>query len=329
MPRRFGKTVSTASFIAALLVSSPRINIAVFSPTQRQSSMLTGAIKTILRQIQGRIRRGMKITKDNEEVVEVRFDDQPEACEMRSLPASETGTRGTTAGVVVCEEFMQIPVDFFRKVVVPLLGVADTQILCISTPLGLDTYYVEMVQARKVDGGPLFDLLEVTLMCDACLKKKSPMCIHYLDRQPRWKPSAKLGLLREVLQIGVDDGDNTFLNENMGVRTGLSNCVFLRSSLDRWLLCPPARRERPHNDTVYVLVDPTGGGYSELAIMCVYLVPNRNRQSLLPFTIRVSRSLHKAREEHRRWRCVLARMRVATWAHELPQSSLPMRARAM
>jgi hypothetical protein len=288
MPRRFGKTTATASFVGAVMLSSPRIAIVVFSPTQRQSSMLTTAIKTLIQLIAPKLDRAVTILKDNEETIVLRFDNQREYCTLCSYPSSERGVRGATGDMVIGEEFMQLDPAFFRKVIVPMLGVADTTLLCISTPLGADSYYDELVKTRDTLGQPLFEVLQITLMCNKCLAANRSFCVHLLDRQPSWKPTDRLSMMKLVMQIGVDPDDTVFLNENMGVQTALANCVFARDMLDRWNLLLPSKRTTPYKNRVYVMIDPSGGGHSEIAIICLYLVQRKEYKDGLPYTARVS-----------------------------------------
>lgn len=63
-PRRWGKTWSVASFAAALLLSVPKVKIAIFSTGKRTSSALMEIIITFIKNIEGGQKRIVKKTSE-------------------------------------------------------------------------------------------------------------------------------------------------------------------------------------------------------------------------------------------------------------------------
>ena len=53
----------------------------------------------------------------------------------------------------------------WQEVVIPLLGVNGTSIVAISTPLGEDNWYSELIQSRMDDGSQLFNVIQYSLVC--------------------------------------------------------------------------------------------------------------------------------------------------------------------
>jgi hypothetical protein len=58
----------------------------------------------------------------------------------------------------------------FDEVIVPLLGVKDTAVIGISTPLDENNFYSQMIDLKQEDGvTPLFNVVSISLICDKCL----------------------------------------------------------------------------------------------------------------------------------------------------------------
>jgi hypothetical protein len=73
---------------------------------------------------------------------------------------------------VILEEASRLDRAVFTEVVVPLLGVKDTAVLAISTPLDETNFYSQMLELTQDDGvTPLFNVISVSLICDECKKK--------------------------------------------------------------------------------------------------------------------------------------------------------------
>lgn len=57
----------------------------------------------------------------------------------------------------------------FQEVIVPLLGVKDTAVLGISTPLDDTNFYSQMTEMKAEDGKtPLFNVITISLICEVC-----------------------------------------------------------------------------------------------------------------------------------------------------------------
>ena len=89
----------------------------------------------------------------------------------------------------------------FYEVIVPLLEVENTALICISTPQDSMNFYSEMFTLKTPDGKvssivslllffltntfsqkPLFNTLEVSLVCAACKASENPeRCPHMSD----------------------------------------------------------------------------------------------------------------------------------------------------
>lgn len=82
------------------------------------------------------------------------------------------GLKGVGAKIVILEEASRLDRAVFTEVVVPLLGVKDTAVLAISTPLDENNFYSQMLELTQDDGvTPLFNVISVSLICDECKQK--------------------------------------------------------------------------------------------------------------------------------------------------------------
>ena len=88
------------------------------------------------------------------------------------------------------QEASRLDQEVFQEVVVPLLGVRDTALIGISTPLDANNFYSELVQSVKPDGSPLFNVVTIRLLCEDCEKAGRMQCPHNVDVPP-WKSSER------------------------------------------------------------------------------------------------------------------------------------------
>ena len=100
------------------------------------------------------------------------------------------GLKGVGGKVIILEEASRLDQAVFQEVVVPLLGVRDTALIGISTPLDENNFYSELVQSKKPDGEPLFNVVTIRLLCDVCEKAGVMHCPHNADVPP-WKSSER------------------------------------------------------------------------------------------------------------------------------------------
>ena len=83
--------------------------------------------------------------------------------------------------MIILEEASRLDQAVFQEVVVPLLGVRDTALIGISTPLDENNFYSELVQSKKPDGNLLFNVVTIRLLCDECEKTGQMHCPHNAD----------------------------------------------------------------------------------------------------------------------------------------------------
>jgi hypothetical protein len=151
----------------------------------------------------------------------------------------------------------------FTEVVLPLLGVRDTVLLAISTPLESSNFYSQLLAAKKPNGSTLFKVIQIQLICAECLAKGiTDNCPHGAPL-PQWKSSARGDLVKTLMS----SDEQMFLREQAGVVTENDTNAFDVESI--------IRMEHPSTYVninssfpaeLYVAIDPAGGGASEFAL---------------------------------------------------------------
>ena len=162
-------------------------------------------------------------------------------------------------------------ISIFHEVIVPLLEMDSTALICISTPQDRSNYYsvmFDMVDPKSKE--PLFNTIELSLVCDACKAGPHPeKCTHMQHLLPKWKSSAKQSMVRQIYA----DNSADMLRESMGVITEETTAVFEST----WVQALRDRQrfvEAQPLKYIYIGCDPNGGGSSQMAIFSVTMENN-------------------------------------------------------
>lgn len=164
----------------------------------------------------------------------------------------------------------------FKDVVVPLLGLEQTVLVMISTPVDSFNFFTKLMDVKNErTGEPLFLRVQMRLACDRCIAaERAHLCKHKMKYLPPWKSEEKQDYMRMVLM----DSTETMARENMGVVMDAGSSVIEKRFIERWL-----KKERyvpsPHfkADAVVITLDPNGSNAataSEMAIVSTALTWN-------------------------------------------------------
>jgi len=159
---------------------------------------------------------------------------------------------------------------------VPLLGVANTALLGISTPMGEDDYYAQLTKLKDENERPLFKSLSIELCCPACRAKDATatQCVHRIDMLPEWKSEGRHEKVKRIMASVPE----LYMREALGVVASEKYGVFSSTQTSKLAGClsglqgttteiGTSCRDHP----VFVVVDPTGGGPSKLALISVWV----------------------------------------------------------
>lgn len=231
-PRRFGKTTAVAMFVAALMCCCPRMWVSIFSTGKRASKSLLVQIKEIISAVPTMEKRVISSNVEELWVQPVNTTTKKDQSRCYSYPSSVKGLKGVSAKVIVMEEASRLSTDVFYEVVVPLLGVNNTAVLGISTPLGEDNYYSALTNLKDENERPLFRSMSVELVCPVCRKKDENQisCVHRMDVLPPWKSQNRQEKVRRIMSSCPE----LFMQEAMGIVVSSRNGVFTASLFQRF-----------------------------------------------------------------------------------------------
>ena len=168
--------------------------------------------------------------------------------------------------MIILEEASRLDEAVFTEVCLPLLGVSNTSLLAISTPLEENNFFSQLLLAKKPNGAPLFKNITIELVCAACREAKSLDCPHMAAKLPSWKSAARGELVKTLMENNKD----MWLREQAGVITTRDTAAFDRASVDTCFAAAnrfPILKLVPQDDRLYVSIDPSGGGFSQTACM--------------------------------------------------------------
>jgi hypothetical protein len=166
--------------------------------------------------------------------------------------------------VIILEEASRLDEAVFTEVCLPLLGVSNTSLIAISTPLEQNNFFSQLLMSKKPNGAPLFKTIQIELICAACKELKVLDCPHMASKLPSWKSIARGELVKTLMENNKD----MWLREQAGVITTRDTAAFDRISVDfAFANRFPFNLLVPQDDRMYVSIDPSGGGFSQTACM--------------------------------------------------------------
>jgi hypothetical protein len=185
------------------------------------------------------------------------------------------GLKGVGAKVVCLEEASRLDPAVFQEVIVPLLGVKDTAVLGISTPLDDTNFYSQMTEMKQEDGKtPLFNVITISLICEECAAKDMQgqiTCPHKQNEIPPWKTERRQALVRKLLESNPE----LYKREQLGVITGNNNNAFPAQGISRFEAT--SAEHALTIDVLFCCIDPAGGGSSCAAVLSGYLYDGRSK----------------------------------------------------
>jgi hypothetical protein len=161
------------------------------------------------------------------------------------------------ANIIYGEEAAYLSTALFYEMIVPMLNVAGTSLICISSPRGRFNVYSELLDTKLPDGTPMFHVVKVNMMCDACRAqgKEEHECKH-APQPPPWKNIEN----QERTRLIYGAKTTMFRREILGQITDEGGLAFAPDSLVRFF--QRSRFEERHDTPryIYVALDPNGGG---------------------------------------------------------------------
>ena len=175
------------------------------------------------------------------------------------------GIRGIDADIIFLEEAAFIPVEVIQVIILPLARLRNAALIGISTPgTDEDGFFNEIIKLKDPNdpNDTMFDIVTIGLVCEACKRRKvGEKCQHLSHLQPSWISSKGVDDVRAMMK-GMS---KTFMQENMGMHISSMHRYFKATLVERVFESEPVAFCRPPR-TVYIGIDPSGGGNSNYAI---------------------------------------------------------------
>ena len=173
---------------------------------------------------------------------------------------------------MMLEEAARISPSTFYEVMVPLLTVANTTLLGITTPMEVTNFYNQLMELTNSDGSPMFRRLIIHRTCAACAVGPHPeQCMHRMNEAPAWKTVDAMEKVQRIMKTQPELATREIAGMAVKpIATGFDP-IYIRR-FETAPAYPPSAVALRH---FFVSFDPSGGGHnSEAAITCGYFVPH-------------------------------------------------------
>ncbi|KAK3255106.1 hypothetical protein CYMTET_35733 [Cymbomonas tetramitiformis] len=172
--------------------------------------------------------------------------------------------KGVGAKVIILEEASRLDEAVFTEVIVPLLNVRDTAMLAISTPLDENNFYSTLLNMKDpVTRGPMFNVLEIKLICDVCSAKGvKDVCVHRRELIPPWKNDHRRESMTKAL---FESQPRMYMQEQLGISSSTDARCFDVASVDDFGNSSSHLEGDPKH--AFVGIDTCGGGSNFMALV--------------------------------------------------------------
>lgn len=262
-PRRFGKTIATSMFIAAYLICVEGAEVAVFSPSKRQSVMLLESVDKFIHILGA----SSRISVRNQEKLFISgtksYNDIRKSF---YYPAVINSLRGVSGKTLILEEMAMLPQQVFYEVILPLMQLSDAYLIGISTIKDESNFMTKYIRQKDQFGESFFKVFQFYGSCEDCRNAGTAFsCCHLDHMKPSWHSSAKTKRIKLIME----GNEELAMQELMGISSSKNKRAFLSADI-RKLFLKPSIELPGYIQYVFVSVDPCGSGSSNFAICSAY-----------------------------------------------------------
>jgi len=170
---------------------------------------------------------------------------------------------------VYLEEAAAADKVMFQVVVAPLLTRLNTVFIGITTTLGGENWFTELMDLKDDRGNYVFNRIISTPLCERCKKNDRDYCRHL---GPAARPAWKVGDAERMTTIRKMFGDDKerFRQENLGVYSMTENHALNPESVKRFFEVPVSLDQCGSPKFIVVSFDPNAGGGSYAALSAVF-----------------------------------------------------------
>lgn len=265
--RQIGKTTTMAIAMAALLCVADGMDLCkIYARTQNQAVNLLSELKSIYFRIPSHL-RPREVLKQNETVLSVVSDYNGLPAVLTAAPGNVEGIRGHKPRVIVVDEYQFTLPEFWTQHIWALTQVTSRVLICASTPGEPGSYMAAETNKMKRDPAlyPESCVLDFSLVCQKHRDEDMPLqCRCKLENLPPWK---NVAAIRQAQGQYGDGNSSDFIQEVLGEPVSSGTRIFDPKKLSAsFRSIPVDLQSMPQGNVIYVAVDPSGGGESEMAI---------------------------------------------------------------
>ena len=268
--RQIGKTTTMAIVISALICVADGMDLCkIYARTQNQAVNLLSELKSIFFRIPLHL-RPREILKQNETTLSVISNANGLAATVMAAPGNVEGIRGHKPRVIVVDEYQFTLPEFWTQHIWALTQVTSRVLICASTPGEPGSYMA--AETNKIKNTPhLYPesrVLDFSLVCQKHRDEDTPLlCRCKLENLPPWK---NVAAIRQAQGQYGDGNTGDFIQEVLGEPVSSGTRIFDPKKLAAVFQSPPVSfHGRAQGNVIYVAVDPSGGGESEMAIASI------------------------------------------------------------
>lgn len=172
---------------------------------------------------------------------------------------------------MIVDEAAHIQEELFFKVIVPILSVAQTALIALTSPEGSENYFSRLVNLQdETTKEQFFRVIDCLMICKECRKLEAAdqaKCTH-VKQEAFWLDNRKINRLKQLYKADPA----TLLREFGGAIADDYEPCFDRHEISVFFNRAPVLAMSPPKQ-IYVSVDPNGGGASRMAITSGYFDP--------------------------------------------------------
>lgn len=268
--RQIGKTTTMAIAITALLCVADGMDLCkIYARTQNQAVNLLTEVKSIFFRLPTELRPA-QVLKQNETVLSVVSESNGQACVVSASPGNVEGIRGHKPRVIVVDEYQFTLPEFWTQHIWALTQVTSRILICASTPGTPGSYMAAETNKMKIHPilYPESRVLDYSLVCQRHRDDDTPLlCRCKLEFLPPWK---NVSAIRQAQGQYGDGNSGDFIQEVLGEPVSSGTRIFdPKKVAATFSSSPETISHTPQGYALYVAIDPSGGGESEMAICSI------------------------------------------------------------
>lgn len=257
-PRRFGKTECCAMAAAGMMYVCRGVDILVFSTGQKISSAFMQRVKHFYKMLDPEMTRR---TVDNVTEFSVRPYDGSLGHRLNTLvavAATVQHNKGRKFDVCFVDEAARVPKIILSEVIAPMLKVSNAVVVLLSTNMGRDNFFSEMIESEDPLMERLFFRKKIELVCAECKLKErgAEDCPHLAHLHPPWLLDSNA----DRVKVLMGNDPEMYKREVLGMICGDQNVVFDQRLLKALETRPDVRLTSSRGCFITTYIDPSGGG---------------------------------------------------------------------